>query len=451
MKRLVGLTALSLVLMAGAVMGQVGYPAWNEISYTYQGGNPAGIWVIESPMVSASYKIFRPAGKYTQTLTPVATENSLDISTIGDFSFVAPVRIKGHPYVLNFNYNHFNENIIEEQFYGGFFADSITNQFNPDISSSDESYMRDYSFGFSTRVYRQLSFGATANIYDGRRLKKSVYQAAWTDTVSVINGIFNDQYRQYTTMDSTLSNGFNLIFGLMYKLEKVNVGAVVRTPFTMKHTTDYSLFQVATTNGLGNILYSDTTYVQDSLAKQQVPLSVGLGVGFFPKANLILALDLTYYRYGSTNWFYRDSTFFSASGKRTDYYTEVPIDWNNTFGVGAGVEYLLSTPYGQVPLRAGFRYDQLPQPKKFVDDYSYTVVESDTVTTINRIATDRQTMVSLSLGTGIHWSLINLDLAYRYSTGAETDQSETSGGLTFWSNKLEQKTHEVRCTFTGFF
>lgn len=475
MKRLVGLMALSLVLMAGAIMGQVGYPALNEISFTYQGGgarafgmgsaflgvsddatggmwNPAGIWVIESPIVAASYKLFRPAGKYTQSVTSVTTDNSLDMNTIGDFSFAAPIRAKGHAFVLNFNYNHFNENITEEQFYSGFFADSVSNQFNPDAASTDESYMRAYSFGFSTRIYRQLSFGATANIYDGRRTKSSVYRAAWTDTISVISNLYDEQYREYSTIDSATSNGFNLIFGLMYKMDKINVGAVVRTPFTMKHTTDYSLFQVATTNGLGNILYSDTTYVQDSLAKQDVPLSVGVGVGFFPVANLTLALDVTYYRYGSTNWFYRDSTYFSASGKRTDYYTEVPIDWNNTIGIGAGVEYLLNTRYGQIPLRAGVRYDQLPQPKKFEDRYNvYEISEDTLLITWKRVADERQSTVSLSLGTGIHWSLINLDVAYRYTTGGELDWSETINGWTYMSDKLERKNHEVRCTFTGFF
>jgi|GEM_PF-3613921 len=474
MKRLVGLTALSLVLMAGAVMGQVGNPGWNEISYLYQGSgarafgmgsaflglsndvtggtwNPAGIWVIESPIVAASYKLYRPAGKYTQTLTPVATENSLDMNTIGDFSFAAPVRIKGHPYVMNFNFNHFNENIVEEQYYSGFFADSVTNQFNPDASVSDESYVRAYSFGFSTRVYRQLSFGATANIYDARRIKKVVQQASWTDTISVINGLFDDQYRNYTTLDSATSNGFNFVLGLMYKMEKANLGAVVRTPFEMKHTTDYSLFQTATTNGLNNILLSDTTYVQDSLAKQQVPLSVGIGASYFPLPNLTLAADIAYYRYGSTNWFYRDSTYFSASGKRTDYYTEIPIEWNNTLGVGVGVEYLVTTPYGRLPLRAGVRFDQLPQPKTYENIVTSAVVGEDTVVTTTLVARDRQNLMSLSLGTGLHWAQINFDVAYRYSTGAERSSSRVIDGVLQSSDKLERKMHEMRFTMTGFF
>lgn len=475
MKRLVGLTALSMILMAGAVMGQVGYPAWNEISYIYQGGgarafgmgdaylglsndvtggtwNPAGIWIIESPTVSASYKFFRPAGQFTQNLTPVVTKNSLDINAIAHFSFASPIRIKGHPYVLNFNFNHNNESIIEEQKYVGFMADSVTNQFNPDFSNTDESFLKTYNFGFSTRVYRQLSFGVTANIYDGRRAQNAVYQASWSDTIDVINGIINDQYRRVTTIDSTTSNGFNMILGLMYKMEKVNVGAVVRTPFQMKNNTDYSLFLHSTTRGLTDIIQSDTTYVQDSVAKQQVPLSVGVGVGLFPIPNLTAAFDVTYYRYGSTNWFYRDSTFFSASGKRTDYYTEIPIDWNNTIGVGAGIEYLLSTPYGQVPLRAGVRFDQLPQPKTFEDRITADQISEDTLlVTWKKVADGRQNLMSFSLGTGIRWSQINLDVAYRYSSGAERDYSETINGQVFLSDKLERKSHEMRVTFTGFF
>jgi opacity protein-like surface antigen len=477
MKRLVGLTALSLILMGGVALGAVGYPATEEISYFYQGAgarafgmgdafigisndisggtwNPAGIWVIETPTVSASYKMFVPDGKYTHNLTPVVTKSSLDMNSIGQFSFAAPVRIKGHGYVLNFNFNHNNESIIEEQFYSGFLAllyPDATNQLNPDASSKDESFLRTYNLGFSTRIYKQLSFGATANIYDGRRTKTAVYQGSWTDTVSVIDQLFDHQYRRITTIDSTTSNGFNLIFGLMYKMEKMNVGAVVRTPFQMKNNTDYSLFQVATTNGLPNIILSDTTYVQDSIAKQDMPLSIGVGVGFFPTQNLTLAADIAYYRFGSTNWYYRDSTFFSASGVRTDYFTKIPIDWNNTVGIGIGAEYLVNTPYGQIPLRAGVRFDQLPQPKDFETHTAMEIVDNDTLMVTAITAKDRQNMMSLSLGTGVRWSQINLDVAYRFSTGAEEKIADFFYNTPISSQKLERKAHEVRFTFTGFF
>ncbi|MDD4051469.1 MAG: hypothetical protein PHR28_06180 [candidate division Zixibacteria bacterium] len=474
MKRLVGLTALSLVLMAGAVMGQVGYPATGELSYFYQGAgarafgmgdaflgvsnditggtwNPAGIWVIESPTVSASYKMFKPAGEFTHDQTPVVTKSSLDMNSIGHFSFAAPVRIKGHPYVLNFNFNHNNESIIEEQFMS-YFLVGATNQLNPDASYKDESFLRTYNLGFSTRVYKQLSFGATANIYDGRRTKTSELQAAWADTISVINDLIDQWYLKETTIDSTTSNGFNMIFGLMYKLEKVNIGAVVRTPFQMKNNTDYSLFQVATTNGLPNILNSDTTYVQDSVAKLGMPLSIGVGVGYFPFENLTLALDISYHRFGSTNWYYRDSTFFSASGKRTDYYTEIPIDWNNTLGIGAGVEYLVNTPYGRIPLRAGVRFDQQPRPKSFETHVYYvTNGRGDTLLASSIVAKDRQNLMSVSVGTGVQWSQINLDVAYRFSTGAEETITGFFYDTPFSTQKLEQKAHEVRVTFTGFF
>ncbi len=473
MKRLVGLTALSIIVLTAAVMGQTGYPALDEMSYVFQGAgarafamgdafiglsndvssgtwNPAGIWVIESPMVSASYLLFKPAGTYTQNLTPVTTKNNLDINAIGSFSFATPVRIKGHPWVFNFNYLRNNENITQAAFYE-VLDRSITNQLNPNASLEDVGYLRTYLLGMSTRIYKQLSFGVMANIYDGRRVKTQIAREAYADTISVIQGLVNDEYREYTSIDSAASNGFNLVFGLMYKLEKVNVGAVVRSPFEMSNNTDYSQFTVARTNGLPNVTLSDSTYVNDSVAKQKIPLSLGFGVAVFPRPNITTTLDIVYQRYGSAKWLYRDSTYFSASGVRTDYFTENPIDWNNTIGIGAGVEYLLDTKYGQVPLRAGLRYDQLPQPKTFESHNDPMVVGEDTVIVTTRVAKDRQKAMSLSLGAGIRWSQIELGVGYRYTTGAGFTLSDYSGDVLEVKHEIDRKMHEVRFTFTGFF
>lgn len=472
MKRLVGLTALSIIVLTAAVMGQTGYPALDEMSYVFQGAgarafamgdafiglsndvssgtwNPAGMWVIESPMISASYLLYKPAGTYTQSLTPVTTKNNLDINAIGHFSFATPVRIKGHPWVFNFNYLRNNENITQATFYEE--IGSYTNQLNPNATLEDAGYLRTYLLGMSTRIYKQLSVGLMANIYDGRRVKKQVSKASYEDTISVIQGLINREYREYTSIDSAASNGFNLTLGLMYKLEKFNVGAVVRSPFDMSNSTDYSAFTVARTNGLPNVTLSDSTYVNDSVAKQQIPLSLGFGVAVFPRANITTTFDIVYQRYGSSKWLYRDSTYFSASGVRTDYFTENPIDWNNTIGVGAGVEYLMETKFGQVPLRAGVRYDQLPQPKTFESHNDPMVVGEDTVVVTTRMTTDRQNTVSLSLGTGIRWSQIELGIGYRYTSGAKFTLSDYTGDVLEVKHEIDRKMHEVRFSFTGFF
>ena len=89
MKMLVGFGLLTILIFSTAVMGQ-GYPALSETSYNYFGAgarafamgdayvglsnditsgtwNPAGIWVIESPVVSVSYNIYKPKGEFTDS------------------------------------------------------------------------------------------------------------------------------------------------------------------------------------------------------------------------------------------------------------------------------------------------------------------------------------------------------------------------------------------------
>ena len=138
--------------------------------------------------------------------------------------------------------------------------------------------------------------------------------------------------------------------------------------------------------------------------------------------------------------------------------------------MGVGGEYRLETKYGRIPLRAWFRFDQLPQPQ------SISVTSSNVgynglgepfempggIINMTRVATDRQSETSLSLGTGIAWSQIELDFAWRYTSGAEMTLTET--GISFdefdeenpvkttsTTRSWERKAHEFRFTFTGYF
>jgi len=492
MKALIGLIAgvamLCVSMVAAQTSGNIGYPALTQIDYNYFGGgaramamgyafvglandvssgiwNPAGLRVLEKPMVAASYNMYRPVGQYTQNLTSTVTKNNLDMEGVAHFSFVAPVRIKGHPFVFNFNYDRSSEYSTKS----GYFVSlpSFSNMYQS-YENRDKGYSRNYSFGGSTRLYRQLSAGVLVNVIDGRRILENQGIVAADVIIDPVYNITERMVMNGLVIDSTTSNGLNLIGGLMYKAEKFSVGGTVHTPFTMKHSTDRGEFLVTTFNGLPSVNGSDTIYVLDSLAKQDVPLAVALGLGLFPKENLTLTLDVNYQNYGSTNWYYLTDYFISASGDRSDNYLEVPIDWNNIFGIGAGAEYILKTPLGHIAVRAGVRYDQLPKPGSFTITTDSVGYDSDNnpyplnYARIDRVAQDRQNEFGLSLGTGLHWSQIELDIAYRYTAGREMTQrmvyinfDETDEAnpvkTTVFEEKWEQKAHEVRVTFTGSF
>lgn len=492
MKSLVGFVVTILLLCTSVVFAQSnqsslpGYPALGEVSYAYQGGsaramgmgyafvglsndvssgiwNPAGLWILEGPIISASYNMYTPATEFRADMTPAVTKSNLDMNAVGHFSFVAPVRIKGHPWVFTANFNRNNE-----------FSDNAAtlsdpeNKLDPDTFVEDNGNLQFFNAGASTRIYKQFSMGFTVNVIDARRV---IDRNRLTSVDTIINPVIGSTAEKYTTdqlLDSTKSNGFNFTIGMMLKGEKYSAGAVIQTPYTMKHSTDRSHFVETRLNGLIQVENTSTIFVVDSLAKQEVPLSMTFGVGLFPRENLTLTMDVSFQNYGSTNWFYLDSTFFAPNGERTEYYTEIPIDWNNNAGLGVGLEYLLNTKYGRVPLRAGFRYDQLPQPA-VVNQTTSNVGYNDgtpyelNLATVTRTASDRQKATSFSLGSGIGWSRIELDFAYMYTGGAKLEYTQTNisygeddeGNPVANSESIKQewdrKSHEFRITFTGFF
>ncbi|MEZ5358998.1 MAG: outer membrane protein transport protein [Candidatus Zixiibacteriota bacterium] len=488
MKTLVSVFALVILLsFTSFAMGQESYystyPAMTELSYGYYGGgsrafamgsanigiaddvnggawNPAGIWVIESPTVSASYSMFNPDGDFTLDRSfgikrSFGTTNKIDMSAIGHFSFVTPVRIKGHPFVFTFNYVRNNERTEE----------SVVDDDDSFNDSQDKSFLRTYALGFSTRIYKQLSFGALANIYDGRRIKNAISSTS-RDTSILVNSTYITQElaETATALDSVSANGFNFTLGLLYKFEKFSIGASVHTPFDMKNDNDRSEFEVTTIGGLPSINNSDTTYIQDLKTKTGMPLSLGFGVGFYPNEKLTFAVDANYQKYGSVDYYYLDSTFISPGGDRFDFFETIPIDWNNTFSFGGGAEYKLTTGFGQIPLRAGVRYNQLPKPEKFTVDTYALYDDDDVYTGVNNVdftAQDRQSEVWITLGTGIHWEQLGFDISYRIVSGQkettehnyynsfESDGSVVSTGQS--TEVVEGKANEFYISFTGRF
>jgi len=497
MKPLFGLVVLTVLICSSMAVGQtvedqgIGYPALREANYNYFGGsaramgmgyafvglsndvssglwNPAGLWVLEGPIVSASYNVYSPAGQFSTTWSPVTTQNNLGMDAIGHFSLVAPVRIKGHPWVFTFNYNRNNEFSDKSAW-----VHSLASGLNPDSYDKEERYERTFNIGGSTRIYNQLSLGFTLNIMDASRVIDWTRLTARDTIITEVPLVTASLMESDELIDSTKSSGFNFNVGLMFKEDKFSVGAVVHTPFTIKHNSDRTRIITSTMNGLESIDNSSVEFVVDSLAKQDVPLSFILGGAFFPMEKLTLTLDATFQNYASTNWYYNTLRFFEPNGERTDTYEEIPIDWNNTFGIGSGVEYLVDSKYGRIPLRAGLRYDQLPQPADF--SYFYTNYTTQNVgdsviytmqpyVTTTRKASERQNTMSFSLGTGIHWSQIEIDIAYMYTSGAKLKWTEDAsyyigddddGNPVIVNLNMERewewKSHEFRFTFTGYF
>jgi len=480
MKTLV-LTTLALVLSVSVCLGQAetGAISYQELSYQFLGTgaramamgdafvglandvsggswNPAGIYLLEKAIISGSYNSFNPDGEMSEAwpLWEIrhSTTSNLKINSIGGFSLAVPARIKGHPWVFNIQYSRNNERSFNTTFKG-----NLESGLDPDSYDEDISYLQGYGFGATTRLYKQLSFGFLINVYDGRRLKVS--QSADVRD-SIMNPVYPDitmeVYRSFRFEDTTYSNGVNFTLGLMYKLEKFSLGAVLRTPFVMMNNTDRYYYASTTYNGLPSVNETFNIIWADSLAKQDIPLAFAFGVGITPTEDLTFVIDADYCQYGQANWYYRDSTRFDAGGAREDFYTKQPIDWNNTFGIGGGAEYVISTSAGRIPLRAGFRHNQLASPKNLaqvlipiLDDDGYIDGFISNFT-----ASERQSNFSFSFGSGIHWSRVYLDFSYRRTTGGDRSinyyMRDLDTDVLLTTRDIKGKAQEFRFTLTGF-
>jgi hypothetical protein len=100
--------------------------------------------------------------------------------------------------------------------------------------------------------------------------------------------------------------------------------------------------------------------------------------------------------------------------------------WSNVFIVRAGTEYLKETGIGTVPLRAGIGYAPIPTPNTDLSGNRSTA-----------------SSYSFSLGTGLHWSQIKLDLGYMY----KTYDVEIGGFL----SEEKSQNHFLNFSFTGYF
>jgi long-chain fatty acid transport protein len=473
MKALAGLLTIAMLLLTGVMYGQGINPLIGISEYNFYGSgarafamgnafvgladdvtggswNPAGIWEIESPMLAASYLHYAPNGKFIDSKTPEATNNRLNIKSLGSFSFVTPLRIKGHPWVFDFNYVRNNEFVNEMNLYSGVESEP---EINPDITLLEKGHMKSYRFGLTTRLYKQLSGGFTVNIYDARRYFEGRQTQAWVDMRYEIPPVPDSLMLFSSQIDSTSSSGVNFTVGFMYKMEKYSAGAVVHTPFTIKHNSDSKREQILIRNGLRDDNISGAIFVDDSLTKQDLPLTVALGFAFFPTEKLTVTMDMNYQNYKPVKLYTLDSFNIDASGERTDSYSEHELQWNNTVGIGGGMEYMMDSKFGRIPLRCGFRFDQWPQPKDRFSDSEIILDEDEEfvgVRTINSYS-GRQSSVAFGLGSGIHWSQVELDFAWRYQTGVKWNFIGRIEGFEDDSYEWERKEHEFKVTFIGHF
>ncbi|MBU0983194.1 MAG: outer membrane protein transport protein, partial [candidate division Zixibacteria bacterium] len=297
------------------------------------------------------------------------------------------------------------------------------------------------NMGFGTRIYDNLSLGFAINLYQGKGSRNVV------TTSSAAGFPLSDLQRvllvQTTTrIDSSAYSGTYFTMGLKYTKEKLNAGLIVKTPHKMQQETDVTYAVVSTVNGNVTEDGSETFYFDDNIIEVEIPITVGLGLSYKIADNWLWALDGEYRPFSGKTINIRDSIRLVSGEKDKEYFSSVDPDWNDVIAFRLGTEYMWSTGSDLIPLmplRAGFGYAPIPAPG--LDDNFSTTTESST---------------SFSLGTGMHWEQIHLDLAFRHSSLTFnafefTPDPLDSSTLLALPYEISNSSNSLEFMFTGFF
>lgn len=430
--------------------------------------NPAGIYKFEKPVFGISFRSLGPRGTATTDNLVLRTpfsptwifpatkhDHSGSFNTVASFSFVAPVRIKGHQFVGTINYGSKSDeyestrmDILRWQaqyvYYNPNWIDIFWYPTDLSLVTEMQGSISAVNVGFGTRFFKSISFGATVNIYSGRTTRHLVA----LETINHFPYQFNQTIRSRTSqdiIDSTRFSGFNLTLGFKQDGEKLDAGLVIRTPFNLNAKSGRSIYTITDFKGedslgdpVGEWLQApyatDTIYFDNILTKYSMPMMISAGLSFQQTENLTIAAGVDYRRYSNRKVQYRDSLFLDPSGKGTEFFTEANPRWSNVFSFNAGTEYILHPFIGDIPIRFGLGVTPLPAPSREVLGEEKTSIS-----------------YSISGGTGIRWSQISLDLAYTYRAWDRNVQVDLGGGGLYLPAEFKVRNHYFTFSFAGVF
>jgi len=437
------------------------------------GWNPAGLYVHEKLLMGFSYSSLSPHGYNKYYASPdriFLFDHSGNIGAINNWSIISPARIKNHHVVFNFSLTRNLDSYYDfrEKLYAWSDVDNTTDLDNndPNTYMQRKGGISSVNIGFGTRIYKEFSIGAAANIYTGRIVTDEMRTLFLDSTIYAdVRALADINIR---SLDSSTYSGFNVTLGLQYTGEKFRSGLMLRTPFVMHASSDSTLTRTCIVNGIpfnsqGSIFSSDTAYIDNMTSRIEMPMMLGLGAAYDISSNWLVSADLEFRAFEGSKVENLDSLILTATGDRDEYFSasdSVP-NWSNVIQFRIGTEYLFNTKYGEIPVRFGLRNEAFPDGNiigysisyegekeaggaQISDEYS--LVNNERVYYNFKYDTQKMTGFSASFGTGIHWSQILLDFAFTYTTYKQDVYNED---VLKSSNKW--KNYHFNFGFTGYF
>jgi hypothetical protein len=440
--------------------------------------NPAGLIQTLDPQLSFSGVYTRPTSKFDLRSEGTGVGGfSVDenVWTVDYAAFLAPLTVGGHELSASVAYQKLNDISSARSLpIPRFAVDPLQLADTILVSSLEQEatgIINVVNLGFGTNVIGNLAFGASANIYFGNAEETSVF--LYEENATYYHPLTQKPYEGKSLWRGNIFNevsysGFNMTFGLHYKTEKVGLAVVGKTPFDLSRKYDVTLADTVFRAAVGYTyqpLDPEPLYIiGGQKEKIGMPVTLAAGASLSITPNFLIAADVEWRRFGTSEISVLDSGVIRSSGEKDEYFSDSLLNFQNAGEARFGFEYMFRSEKATVPIRGGFRYvrhylreveDLIAIPDRNVDGMLVIAAAESPGDGISGYA--------LTAGTGIHWERIWLDAAFEYYTDDRAvyylddwETVEVGDVLVWFPARLGEaddsfKQTRVTLNFTGFF
>lgn len=330
--------------------------------------NPAGLTQVKGTEVNAGISYLFPEILYTM---PNGVEQKNDKKALGPFLFFSTNKVS--PVVLGFGmYSPFAR--------ASDWSVDPVNNFGP---LKSKIVRVDYTPAVAYQINSQLSVGIGFTLARG--------EEEWQNPAGPVT----------TYKDESDGYGYGGTIGILYQVsDKLNIGTVYRSRMNVKF------------EGTAQLITPGPLLSDDFKLNWHFPSTLGLGLSYKPKTDLLIALDLNW-----TGWSYWEDLSYDYKNW-TDMTNKV--DAHDTVDLQVGTEF---EPTKNIILRGGYGFSPDATPAERI---SPQTPDAETHT--------------LSLGGGYALGSLHLDMGYTYVFSAKR---EVTNSLTNYNGKYGIKTHTI--------
>ncbi|MCM8785060.1 MAG: outer membrane protein transport protein [Candidatus Omnitrophica bacterium] len=275
--------------------------------------NPAGLIQIKNGEFIFGFNF--PYSKTEYTYFAGKEENKYNFAVLPYFYYVPKLENDGFKFGIGFNspYGQSNE-----------WSQDLVRKWNYQIPYYSSMQTGNFITSFSLKLTSDFSIGFGLNYtYNRLVLKNLIF-------------IPNPGIETIGKMDVN-GYSYNGTIGVLYKKEKLSIGTVYRTGYSVDYHGTCEIF--------------DSNYPAN--IKVDFPDRINFGIAFYPIKNWKIEFDTEYYGFSSVKSIYVDPGFIPSY--------EIPKNWKNIYNFYFGTEYIKNE---KLKLRGGIAKLNSPIPEE---------------------------------------------------------------------------------------